>query len=249
MYYTSATDYGIKDSAGKFQLGYVNQIAGWNFDTGKLYNTNAILSSTGYASFGTTPPTTYGNNVGAWIGYSTSDSKAKLSLYSDSSNYMQWNGSSLSVGGGSISGGSISGTTISASTVYSGKFTTDSSAYTGSSTFASIWDTTGSDPVICASYYGSLTNQKYVVVAPKSASTSLLYAYARYGANSSSIEFAFDNTTNVRLQVLINGAPAQRWRGSSISATTIDVREGDMYYNTSNSKIYIYANSSWVLLN
>ncbi len=36
MYYTSAADYGIKDSAGKFQLGSTNQIAGWTFDTSSL---------------------------------------------------------------------------------------------------------------------------------------------------------------------------------------------------------------------
>lgn len=39
MYYASPTDYGIKDSAGKFALGYTNQIAGWEFDTSSLTKT------------------------------------------------------------------------------------------------------------------------------------------------------------------------------------------------------------------
>jgi hypothetical protein len=77
---------------------------GWTIDAGKIYSTYAYLSGSGYISFGNTPPTSYGNNVGAWLGYS---SGAKLSLYSDSSNYLQWNGSSLTIKGGSINGSSI----------------------------------------------------------------------------------------------------------------------------------------------
>jgi hypothetical protein len=45
MYYTGASDYGIKDSAGKFQLGSTNQIAGWTFDTEKFSNGDVRLES------------------------------------------------------------------------------------------------------------------------------------------------------------------------------------------------------------
>jgi hypothetical protein len=56
---------------------------------------NARINSSGYISFGATPPTSYGNNVGAWLGY---DSGAKLSLYATSgANYLQWNGSVLTI--------------------------------------------------------------------------------------------------------------------------------------------------------
>jgi len=37
MYYTGPSDYGITDES-TFYLGSTNQIAGWTFDTGKLYN-------------------------------------------------------------------------------------------------------------------------------------------------------------------------------------------------------------------
>lgn len=67
-------------------------IGGWTIDAAKIYQTNAHLNSSGYVSFGATPPTAYGNNVGAWLGYS---SGAKFSLYASSSNYLQWDGSKL----------------------------------------------------------------------------------------------------------------------------------------------------------
>lgn len=82
-----------------------HSIAGWNFDSAKLYNTRAHLNSSGYISFGATPPTSYGNNVGAWFG--DTGSGAKLSLYASASSYMQWDGSALSVGGGTITGSTV----------------------------------------------------------------------------------------------------------------------------------------------
>lgn len=92
----------------------IGTIGGWTLGATTLTGTNSLLSSSGYISFGATPPTSYGNNVGAWLGYSTG---AKLSLYSDASNYMQWNGSALSVGGATITGGAINGTIITGGTI------------------------------------------------------------------------------------------------------------------------------------
>ena len=81
-------------------------IGGWTLGATTLTGTNALMSSSGYVSFGATPPTSYGNNVGAWLGYTGgATAKSQLSLYSDASNYMQWNGSALSVGGATITGG------------------------------------------------------------------------------------------------------------------------------------------------
>lgn len=113
-------------------------IGGWSIDASKIYNTNSHLNSSGYISFGATPPTTYGNNVGAWLGYS---SGAKISLYADANNYLQWDGSklifkgentaldasgNLTVSSASVSGaitattGSIGGFTIATSELYAG---------------------------------------------------------------------------------------------------------------------------------
>lgn len=60
--------------------------------TNLLSVTNALISKLGFVSFGPTPPTKYGNYVGSWFGY---DKGAKLSLYSSSTDYMQWTGDKL----------------------------------------------------------------------------------------------------------------------------------------------------------
>ncbi|MFH2031720.1 MAG: hypothetical protein ABIJ40_14055, partial [Bacteroidota bacterium] len=79
-------------------------IGGWTLGATTLSGTNASLSSTGYISFGATPPTSYGNNVGAWIGYS---SAAKMSLYTDANRYFQYDGADFTLKGGTITGGTI----------------------------------------------------------------------------------------------------------------------------------------------
>lgn len=83
---------GVIEALG-IQIAGNSTIAGWNIDSTTIYQTGAVLSSTGYVSFGATPPTTYGNNVGAYLGYT--GSKAKLSLYKDANNYFQWDGDKL----------------------------------------------------------------------------------------------------------------------------------------------------------
>ena len=83
---------GVIEALG-IQIAGNSTIAGWNIDNTTIYQTGAVLSSTGYVSFGATPPTTYGNNVGAYLGYT--GSKAKLSLYKDANNYFQWDGDKL----------------------------------------------------------------------------------------------------------------------------------------------------------
>ena len=69
-----------------------------NGATGQItLGSNAVLDDAGYIAFGSTPPTSYGNNVGIWIGDDAGTGKA--SFYSDASNYLQWNGSALSLAG------------------------------------------------------------------------------------------------------------------------------------------------------
>jgi hypothetical protein len=77
-----------------WDLAGVVTVAGWTLDVTRIYKSNAILSSTGYVSFGATPPTTYGNNVGAWLGV---DTVAKFSLYADANNYFQFSGTALTL--------------------------------------------------------------------------------------------------------------------------------------------------------
>ena len=74
-------------------------IAGWDISSSEITVTpvatvTARLHSDGYIAFGSPAPTGYGNNVGAWLG--ESGGVAKLSLYTDSNNFLQWDGSTLS---------------------------------------------------------------------------------------------------------------------------------------------------------
>jgi len=71
-------------------------IGGWSLDSTKLYNDNALISSSGYISFGSTPPTSYGVDGGIWVGYSTDVAKASF-INSDGSKYLKWTGSDLEI--------------------------------------------------------------------------------------------------------------------------------------------------------
>jgi hypothetical protein len=123
-------------------------IGGWTIETARISQTNTYLSSAGYLSFGSTPPTSYGNNVGVWLGYS---SGSKISLYADSSNYLQWNGSQLLIKGtnfeldasGNITanGGIIGGFTIDSTSLYGSTIKTGATVSEGSN--GVIMDTAG----------------------------------------------------------------------------------------------------------
>jgi hypothetical protein len=116
------------------QIAGNSTIAGWNIDSTTIYQTGAVLSSTGYVSFGATPPTAYGNNVGAWLGFT--GGKAKISLYKDANNYFQWDGDKLLIkaanftldasGNMTASSGAIGGWTIDTDKLASGNLEIDS---------------------------------------------------------------------------------------------------------------------------
>ncbi len=114
----------------KLALDSTAQIAGWSFDASKLSNTNVHINSSGYISMGATPPTAYGNNVGAWLGYS---SGAKLSLYADANNYLQWDGGKLLVKAANFTLDSSGNLTASNATI-SGAITATSGSFTGTVT-------------------------------------------------------------------------------------------------------------------
>jgi hypothetical protein len=116
------------------QIAGNSTIAGWNIDSTTIYQTGAVLSSTGYVSFGATPPTAYGGNVGAWLGFT--GGKAKLSLYKDANNYFQWDGDKLLIkaanftldasGNMTATSGAIGGWTIDTDKLASGNLEIDS---------------------------------------------------------------------------------------------------------------------------
>jgi len=110
------------------QIAGDSSIAGWNIDSTSIYQTGAVLSSVGYVSFGATPPTTYGNNVGAWLGFNAS--KARMSLYKDANNYLQWDGDKLLVRAANFTLDS-SGNMTASSATFSGAITATSGDISG----------------------------------------------------------------------------------------------------------------------
>jgi len=110
-------------------------IGGWEIDGAKLFNDNAYLSSSGYLAFGDTPPTAYGNNIGAWLGFANGESK--ISLYKDANNYLQFTtGGGLSVKGTITTNrieavdGTVGGWTIDGAKLYNANTFLSSSGYT-----------------------------------------------------------------------------------------------------------------------
>ena len=121
---------GVIEALG-IQIAGNSTIAGWNIDSTTIYQTGAVLSSTGYVSFGATPPTTYGNNVGAYLGYT--GSKAKLSLYKDANNYFQWDGDKLLIKAANFTL-DASGNMTASSATFSGAVTATSGNISGTLT-------------------------------------------------------------------------------------------------------------------
>jgi hypothetical protein len=62
MYYSSSSDYGIKDSVGNFSLGSSNQISGWSFSTKRLfwndgtYSLSIMSDSTSFSGYHAAKP-------------------------------------------------------------------------------------------------------------------------------------------------------------------------------------------------
>ena len=113
------------------QIAGNSTIAGWNINSTTIYQTGAVLSSTGYVSFGATPPTSYGNNVGAWLGFT--GGKAKFSLYNNSNNYFQWDGDKLLIKAANFTLDSSGNITASSATI-TGAITATSGDISGSLT-------------------------------------------------------------------------------------------------------------------
>ena len=85
-------------------------IAGWDITSLEINitpvsNVTARLNSSGYIAFGDPAPTAYGNNAGVWLGMDSGT--AKMSIYTDSNNFLQWDGSTLTMTGADFDSGTI----------------------------------------------------------------------------------------------------------------------------------------------
>ena len=207
-----------------FQLGgnstsYKNIIANWNFDFTKL--------TTGSSSLGmalNTSSTPF-LNQSTGVGFEVWDyTNPKMFIGSKTGDYLDWN--SKSANKLTISGEIIS-SKISTSTVFTGNYT-----------FASIQDT-GNNPRVGTYYYDSINSISYYSELNASNSGNAFYAY-RTGGGFVAVDY-----TSGHVAVNINGSYATRWRGNFTSGPTTDLRYGDIYYNTSSQRTFVYTSGGW----
>jgi hypothetical protein len=103
-------------------------IGGWTIGSTRISSTHVFLDNAGeYLSLGTTPPTSYGSNVGVFIEGANS---GRLSLYKDANNYLQWDSSKVLIKAANFTLDS-SGNLTATSATLSGAITATSGSFTG----------------------------------------------------------------------------------------------------------------------
>ncbi len=227
-YYASATDWGIKgvnNGNTLFQLGYVNKIAGWNFDATKLTIGTATLG----ISFNTssTPFITGASAKGFEI-YNYTD--PKLFIGKKDGNFLDWN---ITTANTLTICGEIKSSRFSTTTGFGGNYDyavidSDSNGY-----FLKIQNYTDSN------------NTMHVLIQPNG-TTSLMSLYKKTSGSAQTINFDYYNS---RLGININGSYAMRFRGNLTSAPTTDLRDGDVYNFSTTNTIWMYVNGVWRALN
>lgn len=189
--------------------GFIGGTGGWVISSGLISATHAKLGSDGtdgYVSFGATPPTTYGNNVGAFLGYS---SAAKMSLYSDASNYLQWDGSKLVW--------KAANSALDAS----GNFTASSASITGTITAASGTVVMDSNGIGITSGTTSNDATRMYRFASSFAGTNLVGVFG-FEPSSTQRFFGLSNTTSASGKTIITDISASAGLAISLRLTATD---------------------------
>lgn len=113
------------DTSGNVSITGNATIASWTIAAARISSANVFIDQAGqYLSMGTSPPTSYGSNVGVFIEGANS---GRLSLYKDTNNFLQWDNSKLiwkaansaldSSGNLTVNAGLIGGWTINSTAI------------------------------------------------------------------------------------------------------------------------------------
>jgi hypothetical protein len=194
---------------------YKNIIAGWNFDWSKLY---AGTNLTGLA---------LNTESSAYLNQSTSKgfevydiNNPKLFIGKKDGNYLDWNitaADTLTIKGQMISSWISTAAAQAGNYTYAALYgaTVRSQSFTDSSNYR---DTRLENGLFQSSYLSAGTSQ----------TINFTYANNKYG-------------------IAINGYYATRYRGSGAGSVvpTADLRDGDMFFNTSLNQLGIYAFGAW----
>lgn len=148
---------GVSGITGGNSPTIYSSISASSPSTNILNLSNAQISALGYLSFGVKPPKIFGNYQGIWLGYQDG---AKVSLYSNENNYLQWDGTKLLIKGenftldseGNITANNadLSGSITALSGSIGGWAIMDNYLYAGSGSTKVGLDSSGNYPVFYA---------------------------------------------------------------------------------------------------
>ncbi len=198
-------------------------IAGFSFDYQKMY---AGTATAGISLNKNATPFITGASAKGFEVYDVSD--PKLFIGKKDGDYLDWNvttANTLTIKGD----------------LNTSRFST-ASGYGGSYDYAVI-DSDVNGSFLKIQNYTDASNASYVLIQPNG-STDLMNFYHQVSGSAQTINV---NYYNSKLGISINGAYATRYRGSgtSTSRPTTDLRDGDMYWNTTTSHLDIYAYGAW----
>jgi hypothetical protein len=130
---TSLTAAGLFTASNAVLTGSITAtsgaIGGWVVTASRIASAHVFIDDAGqYISLGTTPPTAYGANVGAFLAGGAAG--GQLSLYADANNLLQWNGSVLTWKGANTAL-DASGNLSASSATLSGAITATSGSISG----------------------------------------------------------------------------------------------------------------------
>jgi hypothetical protein len=159
-------------------------VAAWTIGATRISSTNVFLDQAGqYLSMGTTPPTSYGSNVGMFL---EGANAGRMSIYKDANNFLQWDGTKL-IWKGANTSLDASGNLTATSGTFSGAITATSGSISGLLTM------TGASSAITMGLPGS-----GATFAPTSATFGTGIWMDRtgiYGLSSSTLQAKFDAAT------------------------------------------------------
>lgn len=198
------TNFSLNSSGNITATG--GTIGGWTLTSSRIASTHVFIDNTGeYISFGATPPTAFGANVGSWLGYdtgtgndaagnATSANKGKISIYADASNYFQWIGTKLLIKGANFTLDGSGNLTASSATV-SGAITATSGAIGGWSVASTTISSTG--VTMTSGATASLALGATPPVSATSGTGTYIDATGLFGLKTSKQTLAFTATDGV----------------------------------------------------
>ena len=222
------------------QLGSIAQpsgltagsIGGWTVGSINLAMPFAEISSRGYVSFGNSPPTSYGNNVGAWFGFMNAP---KMSLYSNINNYLQWDGSKLLVKAENFTLDSLGNITATSATL-SGDIT----ALTGHIGSCVI----NSDSIGSINFISGILGSGWNISSTGTAE----FQNATFRGILKSVVFEKDTISTVNGIVLISKADVLAINMTALDASTLTIKGETTFVANEVIRIKDGTNDEWMLV-